>query len=281
MAAETCPEDRNLGGRVPGSRTCSCSISRTAGSTSVSRNTGRRVRKLRRSRGGADRRRPDQMARVRGRRHPRGGSHVRRPAPLLCGLHSGDPRRGVGVLPAASREQGRRGLRRVGSRPRHPSSTPSSTAAQRTKLTWEKCRWALTQHGQVEIYRWLHRRWPGLNCSTSPTARKPGDDDPRRNARPISRWPNPASTPPQPSATRCQYAPNAPTKPLNGSNTRCLPRPGQKGRPPTTDDPGRPGTGSTATMQRPGVVPTLRTTPDDHPSHSPETDGKLVPSSRL
>ena len=107
---------------------------------------------------------------------------------------------------------------------------------QRTKLTWEKCRWALAHHGKVEIYRWLPDT-AGLELldllDGPQTATTTLDEM-------LAEWllANPENTPPPPSATRCRSRRTHRSSPRKAQNTRHMPRPRQK------------------------VVPTRRTTPD-------------------
>jgi hypothetical protein len=71
-----------------------------------------------------------------------------------CGLHSGDPDAALAFLLLHHENKAGDVSGAWGADP-DTLVHVELDGRERTKLTWVKCRWALEQHGRVEVYRWV------------------------------------------------------------------------------------------------------------------------------
>ena len=184
-----------------------------------------------------------------------------------CGLHSGDPDAALAFVLLHHENKAGDVSGAWGADP-DTLVHVENDGRERTKLTWEKCRWALAQHGQVEHYRWVVET-TGFDPIELPDSPQISDDEVDQH---ILEWltehpgKHPTTAVRKAIPVRAERTDQALERLKSRDDILDLDK-------KSSPHDGRPRTARywiASTHAASEVVPTLRTTPDDHPSHSPE-----------
>jgi hypothetical protein len=184
-----------------------------------------------------------------------------------CGLHSGDPDAALAFVLLHHENKAGEVSGAWGADP-DTLVHVELDGRERTKLTWEKCRWSLAHHGRVEIYRWATDT-AGFEPIDLPDSPQTSDDDLDRM---VLGWlvehpgKHPTTAVRAAMSVRAERTDQALERLKNRGDCLDL----DKQSSPHDGRPRTPRYWIARNYPDAEVVPTRRTTTDDHPSEGPE-----------